>query len=539
VILLHTQNRLLLGILILALLAVLPISVAEGAKSDPPPRGNEDRSSVAVDFAETVLQATRMLARAHVKKVHEADLIRWAIRGLYRRLGEKIPAQIGRRLTRIKGMARTDRLALLMDVRVQLGPCQALEKCRDIDLALEGIFRQLEPDAKQIPQLEARDRLTCICVVEHYTGVGLRLEKDAGTRLLRVVTPIKDGPAYKAGLRAGDLITRISRLKGGDETPRADGSFTELPRREVYSTRGLSATDGHRLILGRPESTVTLTVRRAGVGKPKDVDIVRQKVAEETVFGVRRRADDSWNFLIDRNNKIGYVRLSCLRRHTDRDMARALATLTRQGVKGLILDLRSNPGGLIDCAVRVAGRFVGHRLIVYFRTRHGRQVRYTGKRAGCFLKVPMVCLVNGGTSSMSEVIAACLQDHKRAVIIGERSYGDTGLRNVFRLKNGGLIMFSTALGCRPSGKNLTRWMTAGRESDTWGVIPNNGFAVKLSPAEQKALARHQQDQEIITRRGEGATGRKPTFTDRQLELALAYLRHDQAARLSVRKGNHG
>ena len=178
--------------------------------------------------------------------------------------------------------------------------------------------------------------------------------------------------------------------------------------------------------------------------------------------------------------------------------------LTRQHrIRGFILDLRFNPGGLLDSAVKITDLFIGDGLIVSIRPRVGREAKFNGQMEGSMLDFPMVCLVNGFSASGSEIVSAALQDHNRAYIIGERSYGKGSVQNIQPF-DGGEIKLTTASFWRPSGKNLNKSSTSGKEEEDWGVIPDK--VVKLSPRE---------------RRGKTA---KSEFKDKQLDKALEYLR---------------
>jgi carboxyl-terminal processing protease len=191
---------------------------------------------------------------------------------------------------------------------------------------------------------------------------------------------------------------------------------------------------------------------------------------------------------------------------------------------GLVLDLRSNPGGLLDSAVKVADLFIDDGMLMTIKPRRGRETVYIGKHEGSYLDCPMVCLVNDGTARGSEIVAGCLQDHGRAIILGERTSGSTSLNTLLPLEGGGMIRFANALMCRPSGKNLTKWMTPGREGDDWGVLPHKGFAIKLTSEERKAFARNWQTVEAIWPRGAKMKPRGDRAKEAQLEGALAWLR---------------
>jgi carboxyl-terminal processing protease len=259
---------------------------------------------------------------------------------------------------------------------------------------------------------------------------------------------------------------------------------------------------------------------REGVAKPFDVEITRGIVEVESVLGVRRKGDDNWDYMVDPVSKIGYIRLTSFSRNSFRDMARVMDDLMTAGVKGFILDLRFNPGGLLDSAIKISDLYIDDGLIVSIRPRVGREAKYRGRRAGSLLDFPMVCLVNGYSASGSEIVSAALQDHKRALIIGERSYGKGSVQNITDFDEGE-IKLTTATFWRPSGKNLNKLSTAGRDEDEWGVMPDK--VVKLTAKEREDLAEHQRNAEIIERADRRAKG-KPAFKDRQLDSALEYLR---------------
>jgi len=287
-----------------------------------------------------------------------------------------------------------------------------------------------------------------------------------------------------------------------------------------------------KIILGQKDTKVKLTIKREGVEQPFDVEITRSVIEVESVMGVRRKANDDWDYMIDPANKIGYIRLTSFARNSYRDMLRVMDDLTAAGIKGFILDLRFNPGGLLDSAIKITDLYVDDGLIVSIRPRVGRESKFRGRRAGSLLDFPMVCLVNGYSASGSEIVSAALQDHKRALIIGERSYGKGSVQNIQDFEEGE-IKLTTATFWRPNGKNLNKLSTAGRDEDEWGVMPDK--IVKLTAKEREDLAEHQRNAEIIERPDRRAKDKKE-FKDKQLEAAVQYLRGQikMAARLPGR-----
>jgi carboxyl-terminal processing protease len=332
--------------------------------------------------------------------------------------------------------------------------------------------------------------------------------------MLVVVTPIKGSPAYKAGIQAGDVITKITRF--------VDDKGNELETPEETSTKGLALNEAVRRIKGKENTKVKLTVQREGESDPKDFEITRGVVMVDSALGFKRQANDEWDYMLDKENKIGYIRLTQFTHTSFDEIKRAMKKLTAAGIKGFVFDLRFNPGGTLDGAVKITDLFIGDGLIVSVRPRVGREAKFNGQMEGSLLDFPMVCLVNGGSASGSEIVSAALQDHSRAYIIGERSYGKGSVQNITPFEGGELKM-TTASFWRPSGKNLNKSSTLGREEDTWGVTPDK--VVPLTRKERDELEEAQRNSEIIQRKGAKPNPEeKNAFKDKQLESALEYLR---------------
>jgi carboxyl-terminal processing protease len=328
-----------------------------------------------------------------------------------------------------------------------------------------------------------------------------------------VVTPIKGSPAYKAGLLAGDLITTISRDVDEDGKP--------LPNApEVTSTKGMVVGDAVKKILGKKGTKVKLTVQREGSDKPLEFEITRGQVEVETVYGVKRKANDDWDYMLDPEKKIAYIRLSQFQENSYNDIVAAMADLKKQGMKGLILDLRFDPGGLLSDAVDISDLFIDDGVIVSIRPRGKPEEFIRGKHEGSLLGFPMVCLVNGDSASASEIVSACLQDHHRAYIVGERSFGKGSVQNI-RDFGEGKLKLTTATFWRPSGKNLYKRDPEALKNDTWGVKPDE--AVPLTEKERTELYDHLRNNEVIPRRDVKAKEPTSDFKDQQLEKAVEYL----------------
>jgi carboxyl-terminal processing protease len=352
-----------------------------------------------------------------------------------------------------------------------------------------------------------------------FGGIGIQIDSDrsSGERFITVATPMVGTPAYEAGILAGDVILKI------------DGKSTE----------NLFLNDAIDLITGEPGQKVVLTVLHQGAREPVDIEITRAEIEVPSVLGDLRRADNvrEWDFFIDRSNKIAYIRLINFSENTAADLRRVLEELKKDGLHGLVLDLRTNPGGLLRSAVEVSRLFLTDGRIVSTRGRDQQEEVYEAHSQDAVLvparDYPMAVLVNRLSASASEIVAAALQDHNRAVIVGERTYGKGSVQNILEMENHtSALKLTTASYWRPSGKNIHRFPDS-KDTDEWGVRPNDGFEVKLPLEEQRDYFRYRRDRDIVRDKGAAAApqsardrddkDRKP-FVDRTLEKALDYLR---------------
>jgi carboxyl-terminal processing protease len=539
---------------------VIPVDGFEKSRQDILD-GTRLSSDDALDFAAKVIQASQLLQREYVKKVNQGKLIVSALRGLYAAVDEKIPTAIKERMDKAEELQESDLTKLVADARQHLGKREDLAEHKDLNASLQHMMMPLDPyttyiDPETVAQFQRETQ-------QNFSGIGVQIRGDSATGMLKVVSPIKGSPAYSVkpangssearnddpGLHADDIITTIVR-----ETD-DDGERLEKP--EIISTKDLPINTAVKKIIGKPGTKVKLIIQRDGESEPLEFEITRGAVDVETCVGPKRffadakkagpmrfggdvrernKADD-WNYIIDSKNKIAYVRLTSFARHTARDLARVLQFLKDSGgVKGFILDLRSNPGGLLQSAVEISDMFIGDGLIVSIRPRNGQEQDYTGQQEGSYLDFPMVCMVNRHSASGSEIVSACLQDHRRALIVGERSYGKGSVQNIQPFE-GGEIKLTTASFWRPSGKNLNKSSTSGKESDEWGVKPDPGYAIRLSAKEFDQLEEHFRKQEIINHRQAKEKSDEDSFVDRQLDLALRYLRDQIHESTQVKKGD--
>jgi C-terminal peptidase prc len=464
-------------------------------------------------YATMVLKAAKVVRQGYVKDVTQATLIDYAVRGIFKHLGEKVPSAIKDKLETDKSMKEGELKKLLVEVRRHLGKREDLANGKDITYSLHAMMAKLDKhtdyiDPDMLRQMENDIR-------GHFSGIGVQIRKNNTKDVLQVVTPIRGSPAYKAKIYANDLITTIIREVDSEGNP--------LDTPDVIPTKGLTTEDAVKKILGKEGTKVKLLIEREGADKPIEFNLIRGKVEVESVMGGKRNSDDSWNYVVDPENKICYVRLYQFSHNTHRDLENVMKKLSKVGIKGFILDLRFNPGGLLDSAVKISDMFIDDGMIVTIKPRSGAPTSYVGQN-GKFTAFPMVCLINGGSASASEIVSACLQDHGRAIIIGTRSYGKGSVQTIHPFETGGRLKLTTATFWRPTGRNLNRASTNGKDEDEWGVTPNDGFVIKLNAKELSELQEHQRNQEIIHRPGYEPSESQANFRDRQLESALDYLR---------------
>lgn len=343
-----------------------------------------------------------------------------------------------------------------------------------------------------------------------FGGVGIMLALDAKVPYLKVESPMPGTPAYNAGIQADDLI-----LKVGDK-----------------STENMTIAEARKLIKGPPGTQVTLTILPEGTDKPKDVTLTRAVIELHPVMGVARDPADParWDYLLDPENKIALIRLLSFNEKSDKELRAAVEQAEAAGARALILDLRDNGGGLLNQAVSVADLFLDDGAIVSTKDRNGGGRSWSAKPDDTvFAGKPMAVLVNHGSASASEIVAAALQDHKRAVVVGERSYGKGSVQKVFNLpESKAAVKLTSEKWLTPAGKTIHRMLDA-KEADEWGVRPDAGLEVKVTDEERLAYIKHWRQVDTIKKAGpakdavNGAAPEKP-YRDPVVEKALEHLR---------------
>lgn len=317
--------------------------------------------------------------------------------------------------------------------------------------------------------------------IEHrFGGIGIQVILDRETSVLTVVSPLVGTPAYEVGILAGDKIIEI------------DGESTE----------GFVLEDAVQRMRGEIGDPVELKILHPGEKEPVTYKLTRRQINVDTVLGDTRRPDGSWDFFLADHERLGYIRVVAFSERTIEDLKAALDWLVEHKMEGLILDLRGNPGGLLQSAVEVSDLFLDEGRIVSTRGRDGTDLeRFDAKHEGTYRGFPIAILVNFGSASASEIVAAALQDHGRAVVVGERTYGKGSVQNVIPLEGGAsALKLTMASYWRPSGQNIHRGRKA-TDEEQWGVMPNDGFEVKLEEEQLREVMRARRERDIVRSNG--------------------------------------
>lgn len=285
--------------------------------------------------------------------------------------------------------------------------------------AINGMLNSLDPHSAYLtPELYKDLQMD---TQGRFGGLGIEITVKGG--VLTVVSPIEDTPAFKAGIKPGDMIFKI----------------------EDEFTKDMTLVDAVKKMRGPKGTKINLSIKREGVPELIDFTLVRDTIR---VQSVRSRVLESG---------YGYIRLAQFQERSDRDVQKALEKLAaeKSGLKGLVLDLRNNPGGLLTQAVRVADLFLDSGLIVYTEGRiESQKQKYFAQKDGSWMDFPIVVLVNGGSASASEIVAGALQDHKRAVVLGTKTFGKGSVQTILPLDDNSALRLTTARYFTPSGRSI-------------------------------------------------------------------------------------
>jgi len=333
--------------------------------------------------------------------------------------------------------------------------------------AISGMLEALGDDYTQFVPAEALRAVTMKNRGE-YVGIGASVRMEDGW--VTIVTPLDDSPAYEAGILAGDRVVAVN----GE------------------STMGKSLDEVIDLLTGVPGTTVQVTVERNG--DRMELPIVRQEIVTRTVAGFRRTPDETWDYLIDPESRIGYIRVSQFTGGTMPEFREAIEGLREQGVEGLIIDLRFNPGGMLSTAISMADLFLEEGLIVSTKGRaHAEDAAYASP-GDTITDLPLLIILNRRSASASEVVAGALRDNDRAVVLGERSFGKGSVQSVRPLPSGaGQLKMTEQRYYGPSGRPIHRE----DDSTEWGVDPTPGFFVPMSDEQYTEMLRVRRESEII------------------------------------------
>jgi len=343
----------------------------------------------------------------------------------------------------------------------------------------------------------------------NFFGVGIQLGTDPKSGLLMVISPMVGTPAYDAGILAGDLIIKI----------------------DDKSTENMRINEAVKMIQGKEGSKVKLTVIHEASRETENIEIMRAKIEVKSVLGWKRNETDpkQWDWFIE--GGIAYIRLVQFSEHTTDDLRHAISAIEAAGAKALVLDLRDNPGGLLSSSIDVSDIFLNEGRIVSTRDRNNRGRAWDAKDEGTLFRgKPMAVLINKNSASAAEIVSAALQDNKRAVIVGERSFGKGSVQKIIKL-NGDpptALKLTTDTYWRPSGKNIHRYEEA-KDTDDWGVRPDQDFEVVLKDEERLEYLKYRRARDMV--KGKNFKDDKKDdkkdntpFKDRMLDKAVEYLK---------------
>ncbi|MCF8105232.1 MAG: S41 family peptidase [Desulfohalobiaceae bacterium] len=356
--------------------------------------------------------------------------------------------------------------------------------------AIEGMLKNLDPHSAYLDKESFQDMQ--VETSGEFTGIGIEITTLNGK--LTVVSPIEDTPAFKAGLRAGDVILEI------------DGE----------STQDISIMDAVHKIRGPKGEEVELTILHQESNQPERVTVVRDVIPLDSVKSE------------ELEKGYYYLRITNFNENTTSELQRVFNKMKEHG-KGVVLDLRSNPGGLLNQAVSVSDAFLSKGRIVYTKGKVKQaQMSFSAKDQKNDLDLPIVVLINAGTASASEIVAGALQDHKRALIIGERSFGKGSVQTVIPLADGSGIKLTTARYYTPNGRSI---QAEGIKPDL--IVPfvapedDEDEPFSFTTIREKDLSRHLEKEQIKDKSRVFENGDKVQLMlkkDNQLRLALQLLK---------------
>ena len=309
-----------------------------------------------------------------------------------------------------------------------------------MESAINGVLQSLDPySAYMSPQLFKEMQTD---TRGEFGGLGIEIGMEAG--VVKVISPIDDTPAAKAGIKAGDYIVKIGKEQ----------------------VQGKSLLEAVKLMRGPVGTSINLTVRRKNVKKPLEFKIVRKIIEVQSVSSET----------LGKNKNLGYIRLKSFNENSDKQFLKTVKKFEKDmKIKGYLLDLRNNPGGLLNQAINITDFFLNDGEIVSTKGRKISETRKFFARRGDEIDgKPIVVLINNGSASASEIFAGALKDHKRAIILGENSYGKGSVQSIIPLKNGGGMRLTISKYYLPSGKSISE---VGVTPDIYVEEDNNDFQI--------------------------------------------------------------
>ena len=492
-----------IGLLLLASAAPVPVP-------PPPPAVSTAERNQAIQFAHMIHNLGVQVRREHLAEPEIKNLIAGAVRGLYDEAGVKVPDEVLQAVNRA-GENSSELVSLLADARIRLGNIPALSGPRALFAAANGFKHATDPYCGL-----ASHRVNTVISVDMDFGIGLELDGVSGQRWSifrmeraaaigqlpatgffgplpkpdavpspasfpwRIKRIIPGSPAQKAGVKPGDTITHLN----GEEIT-AENANRLFVRFAEPPGVAFDPNTGQPLPLKR-----TFKLKRAKVEKPIDLTLETQRYEPEAVFGVMRTSDTKWDCMLDRQDKIGYIRIGPIEEGSDAKLGDMLDDLTKQGCRALILDLRWCPGGYVTPGTRMAGMFLKPDTIIaqVQAKRDGKGglnplpevYRATAPFAGRFLGTPVLVLVGSETTGGGELIAAALQDNNRCETMGQRTVGRAAIQ--FPMEAGfGQLQFKVTTGAtlRPNGKPRGK-LPDSKPTDDWGIKPDPGLEVPIT-----------------------------------------------------------
>lgn len=367
--------------------------------------------------------------------------------------------------------------------------------------AMEGLVSKLDQNSNFIPPRKYEEFQEVI--EQRFGGIGIMVEGPPAVKRLTVIAPIPGTPAFKAGLQPGDVILEI------------DG----------VSTADLPVDKATEKMRGPLNESVELKLQAMGNGLTRKVTVSRAEIQTNSVHGDRVRGDSTWEYFLEEDPRIAYIRISLFGERTTSEFRTALSQV-KAGAKALVIDLRHNPGGILQSATEICDMLLDRGTIV--TTRGRREIFRSERSAEADLELPMhvpiVVLVDDQSASASEIMAGCLQDLNRALVAGQRSFGKGTVQQIFDLEDQTALKITTARFYRPSGKNIhrTEKMT---EQDEWGITPDAELALPLGDLEKRYLQKRWNMREDPRIMASEERPPAPAFAgDPQLECVVQFLK---------------